>query len=105
MHDPLIRLALRAIHLLPQGEKVPTESYRLHGLLPLREKVPEGRMRGQAVSANKKGPDRSGPNFTYETVVLRRLLLVVFDFLEVRVDDIVLRAGIAAGGLRFGLSL
>src|SRR5690606_30653057 len=36
-----------ARHLLPQGEKGSvTESSRLNPLLPLREKVPEGRMRG-----------------------------------------------------------
>src|SRR5688500_18964827 len=42
---PLIRLR----HLLPQGEKAATADSRFHGLLPLWEKVPEGRMRGRAV--------------------------------------------------------
>jgi hypothetical protein len=37
-----------ARHLLPQGEKGSTENSSLHPLLPLREKVPEGRMRGFA---------------------------------------------------------
>jgi len=46
-NSPLIRLALRAIHLLPQGAKGDTELDRaLPPLLPSWEKVPEGRMRG-----------------------------------------------------------
>ena len=53
---PLIRLR----HLLPQGEKALTAGYRCHGLLPLREKVPEqpapdlirGRMRGATRSCS-----------------------------------------------------
>src|SRR5665213_1586874 len=55
--QPLIRLARRAIHLLPQGEKAIRcrAAASTFGawrddcgdhLLPLREKVPEGRMRG-----------------------------------------------------------
>jgi hypothetical protein len=39
-------------HLPPQGEKAPAESSRLDHLLPLREKVPEGRMRGVAARPN-----------------------------------------------------
>jgi hypothetical protein len=43
---PLIRLR----HLLPHGEKAVEPRAFSRGLLPLWEKVPEGRMRGRAVS-------------------------------------------------------
>ena len=39
-------------HLLPQGEKEGAGSFRFDGLLPLWEKVPEGRMRGRPFARN-----------------------------------------------------
>ncbi len=46
---PLTRLALRAIHPLPRGARgVRWVGRRNAPLLPLWEKVPEGRMRGVA---------------------------------------------------------